>query len=167
MSGQEGAPMKVRLACPKDLPELLRIYAAAREAMRRSGNPTQWGNNRPSQETLEEDIRLGRLYALETGERLVGAFVFFQGPEPSYEAIDGHWLNLEPYSVIHRIASDGSHRGVLARCLAWCEGQTKNLRIDTHRDNRVMRHLLEKNGFIPCGTILAEDGTPRIAYQKA
>ena len=72
--------MKVRLACPKDLPELLRIYAAAREAMRRSGNPTQWGNNRPSQETLEEDIRLGRLYALEAGERLVGAFVFFQGP---------------------------------------------------------------------------------------
>ena len=97
----------------------------------------------------------------------MGAFVFFHGPEPSYEAIDGHWLNLEPYSVIHRIASDGSHRGVLARCLAWCEGQTKNLRIDTHRDNRVMRHLLEKNGFIPCGTILAEDGTPRIAYQKA
>ena len=62
--------MKVRLACPKDLPELLRIYAAAREAMRRSGNPTQWGNNRPSQETLEEDIRLGRLYALEAGEKL-------------------------------------------------------------------------------------------------
>lgn len=40
------------------------------------------------------------------------------------------------------------------------------VRADTHRDNVIMQHILEKNGFIKCGTIVVEDGTPRIAYPK-
>ena len=42
----------------------------------------------------------------------------------------------------------------------------KNIRIDTHEDNRIMQHLLDKYGFAKCGCIYVEDGTPRIAYQK-
>lgn len=157
---------EIRKATPADMPELLRVYAAARETMRRTGNPTQWGTSRPSPETLEEDIRLERLYVLGSGERVAAAFAFFIGPEASYERIRGRWLNREPYGVIHRIASDGSEKGVLARCVAWCGERIGNLRIDTHEDNRIMRRLLERNGFLPCGEILAEDGTPRIAYQR-
>ena len=56
--------MEVRTAVPGDLPELLRIYAAAREAMKRAGNPTQWGDHRPSRETLEEDIRQNDLFLM-------------------------------------------------------------------------------------------------------
>ena len=37
-----------------DLPQILQIYAHAREAMAASGNPTQWGDNFPPQELLEE-----------------------------------------------------------------------------------------------------------------
>jgi RimJ/RimL family protein N-acetyltransferase len=44
--------------------------------------------------------------------------------------------------------------------------QIPNIRIDTHRDNAIMQHLLEKNGFVKCGIIYVEDGSPRIAYQK-
>ena len=40
-----------------DLPQILQIYAHAREAMAASGNPTQWGDNFPPQELLEEDIQ--------------------------------------------------------------------------------------------------------------
>ena len=29
----------------------------------------------------------------------------------------------------------------------------------------MMQHVLEKNGFVPCGIIYVEDGSPRIAYQ--
>ena len=29
-----------------------------------------------------------------------------------------------------------------------------------------MQHILEKNGFVSCGTIYVADGSPRIAYQK-
>ena len=45
-----------------DLPQILQIYAHAREAMAASGNPTQWGDNFPPQELLEEDIDSNRLF---------------------------------------------------------------------------------------------------------
>lgn len=158
--------MEIRKAVPGDLPELLRIYAAARETMRRTGNPNQWGKDRPAPAALAEDIRRGDLYlALEEG-RAAGAFVFRPGPEGSYEAIRGEWQEAGPYWVIHRVASDGTVRGFLGRCLDFCGRTAGNLKIDTHRDNRVMQHLLEKHGFRPRGEILAEDGSPRIAYQR-
>ena len=34
-----------------------------------------------------------------------------------------------------------------------------HLRIDTHENNVVMRHLIARHGF-PCGTIYVEDGHP-------
>ena len=46
-----------------DLPQILRIYAHAREAMAASGNPTQWGDNFPPQELLREDTYFNPLYA--------------------------------------------------------------------------------------------------------
>ena len=49
----------------------------------------------------------------------------------------------------------------------FCLGLCGNIRIDTHRDNRTMRHLIEKSGFARCGLIHVEDGSPRIAYQYA
>ena len=50
--------------------------------------------------------------------------------------------------------------------LLWGYEQCGNLKIDTHEDNVVMQHVLEKNGFERCGKIYTHDGTPRIAYQK-
>ena len=46
------------------------------------------------------------------------------------------------------------------------EGFGVDVRIDTHRDNETMLHLIEKNGFIRCGIIIVDDGTERIAFQK-
>ena len=69
--------------------------------------------------------------------------------------------------IKHRVAGDGAAGGVFARCLAFCLGLCGNIRIDTHRDNRTMRHLIEKSGFARCGLIHVEDGSPRIAYQYA
>jgi RimJ/RimL family protein N-acetyltransferase len=163
---QEENNMEIRKAAMEDLPELLRVYAAARELMKRTGNPTQWGEDRPSRETLEEDIRRGDLYLAEEEGRVVGGFAFPVGVDEAYERLEGQWLAEGPYGVIHRLASDGTARGMLARCVAFCETIEENIKVDTHQDNQIMQHLLEKHGFRPCGTILAEDGSPRIAYQR-
>ena len=66
------------------------------------------------------------------------------------------------------VASDGQIHGLVQKVVAFCEQQTKHLRIDTHHDNKVMQHVIEKNGFTRCGTIylLTENGDPRIAYEK-
>ena len=52
-------------------------------------------------------------------------------------------------------------------CINWAFEQCGHLRIDTHGDNTVMRNLLEKLGFLPCGTIyVEEDDFPRLAFEK-
>jgi hypothetical protein len=50
--------------------------------------------------------------------------------------------------------------------LHYCESQIGNIRIDTHKDNVIMQHILESHYYTKCGTIYADDGMPRIAYQK-
>ena len=106
-------------------------------------------------------------YVVEENERICGVFSFIIGEEPTYKTIiEGNWKNTNTYGTIHRVASDGTVRGILNECLKYCESKISNIRIDTHNDNLIMQHLLEKNGFERCGIIFVEDGTPRIAYQK-
>ena len=102
------------------------------------------------------------------GERPVGYFAFLPSPEPTYARIDGGaWLDDRlPYHVIHRIASYPEVHGVFDTMLRWADKREGNLRIDTHRDNRIMQHLLEKHGFRYCGIIYLASGDERLAYQR-
>ena len=91
-------------------------------------------------------------------------FALLDTPEPTYSRIEGAWRNDAPYLTIHRLAGDGRTHG-LFRCAAdYCKAISRNVRADTHADNHTMQHLLEENGFLPCGTIHVRDGTPRLAY---
>ena len=67
---------------------------------------------------------------------------------------------------IHRIASTPESHGVFRRIIEYALSVSGNLRIDTHRDNRIMRRLIEKAGFSYCGVIVLADGSERLAYQK-
>lgn len=157
--------LAVRPAVPEDFDRFCEIYASAREFMRRSGNPNQWRTNRPAPETIARDIRTGISYAVMSGQRVCGVFTFSIGEDPTYRSIDGEWLNSEPYGAIHRIASDGTVRGVFSECLKFCLSKIGNIKIDTHRDNAVMRRRLSDSGFKFCGVIITDDGTPRMAFQ--
>lgn len=156
---------QVRKAVEADYPRILEIYAHAREFMAKTGNPYQWGTNYPPVEMLQEDIRVGNLFVVEF-EGLHGVFAYFTEPDPTYGYIeDGAWLADTPYGTIHRVAGDGSG-GVFSAVLNFAENQNPHVRIDTHHDNVVMQHVLEKHGFQRCGIIYLEDGDPRIAYEK-
>lgn len=156
----------IRQATPADLEPILAVYQSARTFMAANGNPTQWGTTYPAPELLEEDIRLGRLFVDEVQGRVCGVFMFAIGDDPTYAYIeDGKWLDASLYGVIHRVASNGTTRGVLARCIDFCRSQIPHLRIDTHADNHVMQGLLSAAGFTRCGIIYVEDGSPRIAYE--
>jgi RimJ/RimL family protein N-acetyltransferase len=146
----------------------MEIYAYAREFMAATGNPHQWGDGgNPRLEVLEQDIEDGVGYVMEHDGRIVGAFAFIIGEDETYGYIeDGAWLNDEQYGTIHRIAGDGSTKGVLQACVEFGSALIGNLRIDTHHDNVVMQNAIRKCGFEECGTIYVQDGTPRIAYQK-
>ena len=122
------------------------------------------------QELLRQDISEGNSYVCLSDGRIVGTFYFISGKdiEPTYRTIyDGAWTDDSAYGVIHRIASDGTVRGIGQFCMEWAFGQCHHLRIDTHPDNKVMQNLLKKCGFVRCGTIyVTEDPYPRFAYEK-
>lgn len=154
----------VRKAVPEDLPGLLEIYAAARKIMVKSGNPNQWGSTNPPVETLVTDIEKGQLYLLLEGDVIHGAFALIAGEDPTYRVIyEGGWSREAPYHTIHRLAGDGSG-GIFAACIAYCRTRGNYLRIDTHRENKIMLHCLEKAGFTRCGIIYLANGDPRIAF---
>ncbi len=154
---------KTRIA---DLNTVSEIYAFAREFMRKNGNPKQWYNSYPEREIIISDIENGVSYVIENNNEIFGVFTFIVGDDPTYNIIKGKWLNNKPYGTIHRIASNNKIKGVINYCLDFCKSKINNIRIDTHNDNLIMQHLLEKNDFIKCGIIYLQDGSPRIAYQK-
>lgn len=156
--------MEIRAAVPDDLPAIERIYAEARAAMARSGNPTQWGDRNPPAALVRQDIALGRSRVCTEGARVVGVFALVRGDDPTYAVIDGAWHSDRPYATLHRIAAADGARGVFDACLAFCKTQTGYLRADTHADNAAMLHLLASRGFARCGVIRVADSSARIAF---
>lgn len=157
--------MEIRKTTVEDLPRVMEIFDIAREFMRKSGNPSQWSNNYPAMEQILSDIDRGVSYVMISNGVIVASFVFIVGDEPTYSTIEGLWLNNEVYGTIHRIASDGSSKGIADKCLYFCKKIIPNIRIDTHKDNSVMLNWISRSGFKKCGIIHVTDGTPRYAFQ--
>ena len=163
--------MDIRHSTPEDLPRMLEIYEYARRFMAGHGNPLQWGPTCwPPEALLRRDIEEGDSYVCLHQGRVVGTFFLRFGPdaEPTYRDItEGSWGDGSPYGVVHRLAGDGSVKGIGAACLDWAFARCGHVRIDTHGDNLVMQSLLAKLGFVPRGTVhVAEDPYPRIAFEK-
>ena len=159
---------EIRKASLSDLNRLMEIFDRARTFMVQTGNPNQWINGYPQQELIAEEIKTEHCYVcVNTDGKVVATFCFIAGPDSTYSYIeDGEWPSNRPYHVIHRLASDGSCKGIAKTCIDWCFNQDSCLRADTHADNQVMQRLLTANGFKRCGIIYVANGTARIAYQK-
>jgi len=97
---------------------------------------------------------------------IVAYFALLPSPEPTYSYIDGAWLTDGPYGVIHRMASYPEVHGIFSTVIDYAAARYAHLRIDTHRDNRIMQHLIGKHGFTYCGIIWLQDGTERLAYER-
>ena len=161
--------MEIRKATRDDLPALREVFAAAKSIMRADGNPTQWAGAYPDDEAVLRDIAGGWGHVcLDGPERVAGYFAMIPSPEPTYSTIyGGAWLeDTLPYLVIHRIASLPDVHGVFAALIGYASAACGNIRIDTHRDNRIMQHNLLKHGFSYCGIIYILNGDERLAYQR-
>ena len=80
---------------------------------------------------------------------------------------EGKWIDdVQPYHVVHRIASYPDAHGIFSSIMDFCLSHDRNIRIDTHRDNKIMQHNILKHGFTYCGIIYLLSGDERLAYQK-
>lgn len=167
--------MNIRKARWDDLLQIEEIYRDAREYMKVSGNPLQWGEYYPPSDLTRSDIERERLFVACDAEVLLAVFYFAEQEDEAYKVIrDGSWLNDAPYAVIHRmaLACGARGKGVVSQCFDYCFSCFGNLKIDTHKDNIPMQRALEKNGFSYCGRVnVGSDHTPgddgeRLAYQR-
>ena len=135
--------------------------------MRRNGNLEQWADGQPTRQTLAQDVAMGNSYLLEEDSKPIATFAFVPGPDSTYKNIyRGAWLDEEPYYVVHRMARLPGKHHVFCDVLDYCFSRTDNIRIDTHRANTLMQHLILKYGFRYCGIIYLSDGSERLAYQQ-
>lgn len=158
----------VRIATREDLPVIMSILDEARITMIECGNTTQWPKGYPAQSVVEADIDSETGYVIVDRDEVVAYFAFKPSPDPTYNIIyDGAWLDTDsPYYVIHRVACRRTVHGVFNKVLDYCSDRTNNIRIDTHRNNVIMQHLLTKHGFTYCGIIHLLNGDERLAYQR-
>lgn len=158
--------MYIRKATNDDLPRLMEIFEQAKGIMRASGNLEQWGKGYPSAELVQQDICKGVCYvACDNEDSVIATMAFIEGPDPTYDKIfDGAWCNDNRYHVIHRIAVSQPGMGVARLMLDWAFERTGTIRIDTHRKNVIMHHILGSYGFSRCGVIYLANGDPRDAY---
>ena len=158
----------IREARPTDMAEIMKVMDAAKKIMRSSGNIRQWTDGYPSEAVILSDMETHSGFVVEDDGKVVGYFAFLKSPEPTYARIyEGKWLDdEEPYHVVHRIASYPDAHGIFSSIMDFCFSHDSNIRIDTHRDNKIMQHNIAKHSFTYCGIISLVSGDERLAYQK-
>ena len=164
----------IRTSELKDTQRVVEIYDMAKAGMKAMGID-QWQDGYPNAESFEADIAEGISIVLENEGEVVGTAAAYIGHEHTYDEIfEGKWLtDNKIYGIIHRIAIDPTKRGaglassVMDYVYEMCkkEGIT-SMRCDTHKDNKIMQHTLEKNGYKYCGVIYLDNGDSRVAYEK-
>ena len=160
--------MMIREARPSDMSAIMQVMEAAKKIMRSSGNMHQWGEGYPSEAVILSDMEKNGGFVVEEDSKVIAYFAFLPSPEPTYDRIyGGRWLDdVQPYHVIHRIASYPNVHGIFKSIMDFCFSHDANIRIDTHKDNTIMQHNIEKHGFTYCGIIYLASGDERLAYQR-
>ena len=172
--------MTVRRTKTTDIDAVMSVIEEARRTIAALGID-QWQNGSPNRDMIAEDVALEQGYCVEANGKIVGTFALLEHGEPVYdEILDGAWLTADKqtdgsyaYLAIHRVAVAVAARGTgvstammdYAAEVARAQGRN-SLRIDTHRGNVVMRRMLEKHGFVHCGTVYLTGGDERVAYER-
>ena len=173
--------MNIRTTTPKDIDSVMTVIEEARRTLASLGI-NQWQNGSPNRTMITEDMALGQGRVVTDDEgAVIGTFALIYTGEPTYITVhDGGWHSPDydengdfAYIAIHRVAISVAHRGsgISTAIIAYAEEFARilgksALRIDTHEGNVIMRRMLEKHGFVACGTIFLQNGDPRVAYEK-
>lgn len=170
--------MEHRQAGLSDIDRIMEIIKDAQHLLKESG-VDQWQNGYPTREVYEADINNGCCHVFTVDGKIAGVISVFFESEESYDVVyDGNWITGDaPYALFHRAAVGSDYRGmgIASEMLSYAENMAaqhglKSMRGDTHRNNKAMRTLLEKRGFLHCGTIYLngekDAQNERVCYEK-
>ena len=162
--------MTIRNALPGEAASCYQFIEDAREYHHSMGF-VQWHPGYPSMETITNDIENDIGYVFVEDEKAIGYCCIIIGDEPAYHNIEGAWKTSRPYAVVHRMAFGAEARGrglsgkAFSLIKAFCrDNGVDAIRVDTQEENKVMQHILDREGFAYCGLIIF-DGGPKLAYE--
>ena len=162
--------MILRKACVDEINAAYQCIEDAREYHHSLGF-VQWHAGYPTVQTIQEDVANGTGFVIAEEDKILGYCCIIIGDEPAYHVIDGAWKTNLPYAVVHRMAFGKHSRGkglstkVFSLIKDYCvENDIKAIRVDTQKENKVMQHILVKEGFEYCG-LVTFDGGPKLAYE--
>ena len=166
--------MLLRKAEIKDAEKVNLIYKKAKEGMKAAGI-NQWQDGYPNKDSFLSDVKNGIAVVIEDEGEVIATAAAYLGHENTYDYIEnGKWItDNETYGLIHRIAvmPNIRNRGLASKIFSYVdslclENNLESSRCDTHRDNKIMQHTLEKNVYVYCGIIYLENGDERFGYEK-
>lgn len=147
----------MRRATEQDFDAVWRILRQAASWMMAMGRD-QWDDKYPAAESVHDDIARGDGWVIEHDNQTVAYCAIAFGGEPSYDALDGQWISVGPYAVVHRMAVDLQYRGqgMAHRFFAHAEQLARqrgcaSVRVDTNHDNAEMLALIDRRGYRPTG----------------
>lgn len=162
--------MNLRKAAPNELEICYQCIEDAR-AYQKSMGFVQWTPDYPTRQTLLDDMAQNIGYVFVHDQEVIGYCCILIGDEPAYHDIDGAWKTDRPYAVVHRMAFNRKARGrglsreAIHSIKALCASQHVNaIRVDTQDENKVMQHILAREGFAYCG-LIQFGGGPKLAYE--
>lgn len=165
----------LRRATEADLPAITAIINEAKAYLKEQ-HIDQWQGGYPDSATLKQDIKDGITFVLIYDGQVAGTAALHQGIDVNYLKVEGgQWIEGtdDHYSAIHRIAVASEFRGhhlseTLMTGLITISGLLgfKDIRIDTHPDNKGMQHVIISSGFDYRGIVhMQRDNALRYAYQ--
>ena len=163
--------MEFRLAEEKDMVRVITLINQAKQFLAQQ-NVDQWQNGYPNAASIQEDLQKQNGYVLCLDGTVVGyACISFDG-EPCYADLQGKWLSEQPYAVIHQmvIGNQEKGKGFAGQFFSFAEqlcrtNGIKSVKVDTDRDNLRMQAVLQKLGFVYCGTVCFDNSEKLRPFQ--
>ena len=158
-----------------EIEEIMSVIKDGKEFLKQQGI-NQWQHGSPGCGDVENDIKQETSYVYELDGKIVGT-AMLNTYDADYEKYLTIWTKCNNYLVIHRLAvkkeyhSQGiGHKFMNDIILFAKENSVEYIRIDTHKDNVIMRKYLSKNNFKELDEIKLSiknslDDKERIAYE--
>lgn len=164
-----------RRAGAQDLDTIMSIVVKAQKLLSLRKIPQWQGADGPRRAEFQKAIDAGTCYVLTHNDTVVATALLVAATDAAYEQIDGAWSakSSRPYVAIHRlcVTSEQTNQGFANEMLSQLIARAKHLgyfdvRIDTHRLNVPMQHVIQKAGFHYQGVVhLAVRDGERLGYQ--
>lgn len=155
--------LSCRAAVMKDLDSILSISADARAILKKRGID-QWQGEYPAENDFIADISGGYGRIVFHGDEPAAYYAIFPFEPQEYSNItDGKWTEGMKACTVHRVCAAAKYRGTgitdfLCRSIdeQCADSGFRCIRIDTHRKNKAMQHMLTDHGYRYRGNILID-----------